>query len=201
MDANASFGEGRSAYVYSCQHFLWVIDDVWIVLCRPFWSKNSKFFLLLQIYCGFFSPCSQRNRPQSWAVTYQPMTSTLLQALETRRPRCMKWSTRLRGNRLEQLRPLEEEGGDTQLLTPVTLLVKQTGTALVCLSWLSVSNLLTFNWLTTDVEEWTLGWPGLGHKCAALQTPHTRPSSYGTREHSMFPSLLFFFLQIFLCWI
>lgn len=75
-----------------------------------------------------------------------------------------------------------------------------------CLSvWLSVSCSLTFNWLTTDVEEWTLGWHGLGHKCAALQTPYTLLSSYGTREHSMFPSLLFFcfcfLLQIFLCWI
>ncbi len=151
-----------------------------------------KSFYFVRFIVAFFSPCSQRNHPQSWAVTYQPMTSTLLQALETRRPRCMKWSTRLRGNRLEQLRPLEEEGGHTTSHSSDS--PSQTDRNSPCLSvWLSVSHSLTFNWLTTDVEEWTLGWPGLGHKCAALQTPHTRPSSYGTREHLMFPSLLFFF--------
>lgn len=211
MDTNASFGGEKclciqlSAFSLSNRGCL---KSFMQALCGTFEVKIPV-FLFHQIYCGFFFFFrSQRNHPLSWAVTYQPMTSTLLQALETRRPRCMKWSTRLRGNRLEHSGLWRRKRGHTASHSSDS--PSQTDRNSPCLSvWLSVSHSLTFYWLTAEVDEWILGWPwtelpGLRHECAALQTPNTRPSSYGTREHSMFPFSLFFLfcfcflLQIFL---
>lgn len=124
-------------YVYSCQHFLWVIEDVWRVLCRPFVAHLKlifKYFYFTRFIVAFFSLLAVKGiilGPELWHISRWQVHCYRLWRQEGHGVwsdlldwEVTDWSTQASGG----------GRGHTQLLTPVTLLVKQTGTALVCLT-------------------------------------------------------------------
>lgn len=129
-------------------------------LCGTFEVK-IPFFLFHQIYCGFFFLLAVKGiilGPELWHISRWQVHCYRLWRQEGHGVwsdlldwEVTDWSTQASGG----------GKGDIQLLTPVTLLVKQTGTALVCLS----DCLSHTHWLFTDwPRRWTSGYwgdPGL----------------------------------------